>query len=374
MAVYFIFLCIAAAGCILLDFAARRHIVGNLPKAQLIWIGLLLFILSALRGEQVGVDVRNYHLIFNTFGTNPLSARMTSLSSGYPGYRLICRIVYILTGGSYRVMLALSAAVIIYGFFKFFYLKSDNCLMSAAYFVFMYFFFSSLNVTRQFMAMAVMLLAFLALDEKKRLKFVLLAAFAVSIHNVCILMLIYPILARIKWTKLLFAGYCVLITAGLLFAEYAIRLFVAVFPRYSFYAVYNWQTTRGRRTIAVSLVLLATVLLALILSSPKLFGRLGVSPVRCTIRTFSEPLWTFMSLTMIEIVMGIFYFDNSFYIRIQSFFTPFAVLFLPGFIERVNKKWRFWLYLGSNAIFISITSVRLLLLDSGVVPYRFFWQ
>ena len=114
--------------------------------------------------------------------------------------------------------------------------------------------------------------------------------------------------------------------------------------------------------------------LALILSSPKLFGRLGVSPVRCTIRTFSEPLWTFMSLTMIEIVMGIFYFDNSFYIRIQSFFTPFAVLFLPGFIERVNKKWRFWLYLGSNAIFISITSVRLLLLDSGVVPYRFFWQ
>lgn len=373
MAVYFIFLCIAAAGCILLDIAARRQIVGNLPKAQLIWTGFLLFLLSALRGERVGVDVRNYHFIFNIFGTNSLSARMTSLSSGYPGYRLICRIVYILTGGSYRVMLAISAAVIIYGFFKFFYLKSDNCLMSASYFVLMYFFFHSLNVTRQFMAMAVMLLAFLALDEKKRLKFILLAAFAVSMHNVCILMLIYPILARIKWTKLLFAGYCMLLTAGLLFVEYAVRIFIAVFPRYSFYAAYHWQTTHGRR-IAVSLILLAAVLFALLLFSRKMFGGLGASPVRCPDRAFPEPLWTFMSLTMIEIVLGIFYYNNTFYLRIQSFFSPFAVLFLPGVIERISKKWRFWLYLGSNALFIFTTTVQLISNNAGVYPYRFFWQ
>lgn len=375
MAGYIAFFFMGTAGCIFLNVLYSKKNKTELPGIQLIFLGAILILMSSLRNESVGVDTSLYRNIFLVLGRTHLFDDVPANFARFPGYRLLCRVVYILTGGSYRVMITVISVIIVYGFLKFFYKKSDNYLMSAVYFATLYFFLNSFNSHRQHTAMAIMLLAFLAYDEKKFLKGTFLAALAVSFHNVSIIMCIYLILSKVKWTKPVFILYSALVAAGRYVGDLVISVFISIFPRYSFYSTYTWHYSQTRK-FSTSMIYLLLVIFAMIFFSESMFKAVGNSLVRSSDRTLAEPLWTFMSITMIDIMLRFVYpiDSGSVYPRIQSFFSFFVVLFIPGVIERVDSKWRPWLYLASNAIFIYATVVRIRANYGGVYPYRFFWQ
>lgn len=375
MAVYFIAFFIGAAGCLLLDAVDRKWPVGDLTRVKLILAGTLLILLSALRNERVGTDTVLYHTVFNALGSAALSDPIPVGFSGYTGYRILCRIVYLATGGSYRIMLFVISFIIGYGFLKFFYKKSDNPLMTTVYFVTLFYFFQSLNIHRQYMAMAVFLLAFLAFDEGKRFKGIILSVIAVSIHSVSAVMLIYLVLSQIKWTKPMFIMYTAIIAAGRALYEMFIDIFISFFPRYSFYDTYVWKAG-PTRIFSISTIFLLLIIFSLVFFSYRTFMPLKASPVRCPDRKYAESLWMPMSFVMIDVILRFVYPANSSSVfpRLRLFFAFFSALFIPGVFERVEKKWRFWLYLGSNVIFLYTAIVRLLENDTSSYPYRFFWQ
>lgn len=375
MAGYIVFFFIGMSGCILLSAIHKKTGKGDLPKTQLIFLGILLVLLSSLRKESVGVDTSSYHSVFSVLGWTPLTDKIPFGYSGYPGYRLLCKLVYVLSDRNYRVMMTVISVIIVYGFLKFFYKRSDHCLMSAVYFITLYFFLNSLNIHRQYTAMALMLLAFLAFDEGKKFKGVFLAAAAVSVHTVSIIMPVYMILKKIRWTKPRFILYSALVASAQFIGKYAIDLFVAIFPRYSFYLTYTWYYSQTRK-FSTSMIYLMMIVFAMVFFTDKMFCALDASAVRCPDRTQAEPLWVFMALTVIDVILRYLYpiDSSSVYPRIQSLFSFYSVLFIPGVIERVSRKWRPWLYFGSNVIFIYATVVRILANNGGVYPYRFFWQ
>ncbi len=356
-----------------------RKRIPDYNKTVLILNGLFLIIVSGLRSMYVGTDAANYGNIFRSFGKASLTADFsnTSIDSFY-FYRVICWIVYNLFGGNYQVMLFVSAAIIIYGFFKYLYYYSDNCQASVFYMITLYYFFTFWNITRQGMAIAFFLLAVIEFDKKKYVNFGLLMVMAVLTHNVVIVMAVYFIFKKIKWNKSLFAVYSLALVAATLMIPVLFNLFVRIFPRYSIYSsVLSGNTSsfggeaQGRKVV-LSLAFLVFIIVALILINKNDFD--GIKCDKDDISVTRESLWVISAMVMIEIVLGILFSRNTFYLRIQSFFSPLSIVLIPAVAERCMKKWRTIIYIATNAVFLLTLIIRLSGNESEVYPYEFFWQ
>ena len=237
------------------------------------------------------------------------------------------------------------------------------------------------NVVRQSIAMSVILLAILAFDENKKVKGMILSILALSIHSISILMLFYLMLSKLKWNKQIFCMY----TASLVFITYFVNslceIIISIFPRYAMYvsAITSGNLNsfggeaRGRK-IFLSLVFLLLVIFVLAVFNREMFKPIITSENNFSSVTRAETLWTYMSLIMIDIVIGVMYSTNTLYLRVQSFFSIFSIFFIPGVVERVDKKWRLMLYLVSNLLFLATIVIRLQANEAGVFPYEFFFN
>ena len=355
--------------------------IRDFDKAFLTAEGGFLVILSGLRSCNVGTDVMNYKYIFETFGAAPLTAEIAVNISGMTGYRLLSKAVYVLSRGSYQVMLFVSAAIIIYGIFKFIYFYSDNCAASFFYYISLYYFFFSWNGVRQSMAMSLCLLAICSLDLKRYKRAMLYAVMSVAMHNVVIIMFIYLLLRKIKWNRIVFLIYSAALTAAMLFSEKLIILFCYIFPRYSIYLnkllmgdISTFGGETGGRKIVLSIAFLMFIILAFSLFKKEMFLPPDGNAEEGCAERHREDLWTFMSVTMIEIIIGILYPTNSFYLRIQTFFSFFSIFLLPAVVQRFDRKSRWIIYLLSAVLFFITTVMRMRLNHSGVYPYEFFFS
>ena len=136
-------------------------------KAYLICNGIYLLLIAGMRSIHVGTDVENYGRIFAATGKMSVQDILTSASTIPKGYRLLDKLVYTLTGGSYQVMMLLSALIIIYSVFKLIHKYSPNAVASIFYFVTLFYYFEGFNIVRQWIAVSIALLGLMAIDEKK---------------------------------------------------------------------------------------------------------------------------------------------------------------------------------------------------------------
>ncbi|MCI7766515.1 MAG: EpsG family protein [Oscillospiraceae bacterium] len=357
--------------------------IRDFDKTFLVAEGSFLVILSGLRSCNVGTDVLAYKYIFETFGASSLTAEVTGSFSQLTGYRLLCRAVYSLSGGNYQVMLLISAAIIIYGFFKFIYYYSDNCAASFFYYISLYYFFFSWNAVRQSMAMSVCLLAICSLDMKRYKRALLYAVLSVAMHNVVIIIYIYLLLRKIKWNRIIFLIYTAALAVAMLFTENIIMIFCRIFPRYTIYLnkllIGDYSTFGGEtggRKIILSIAFLMFILIAFCFFKDEMFQPLSDGRKIEGVQLHMENLWTFMAAAMIEVIIGILYSTNSFYLRVQTVFSVFSVFLLPAVVQRFdrNKDSRSAIYVISVILFFITTGVRMKLNHSGIYPYEFFFS
>ena len=349
-------------------------------KTILIVNGIFLVTIAGLRGIHIGADVKNYSRIFTESGRMTF-ADMRADTHSMLGYRVLAKVVYVLTGGNYQVMLFVCAAIIIYGFFKFAYRYSPNSTASVFYFVTLFYYFESFNTVRQWIAVAIILLSIIALDEHKLWKFLVLAIISISIHNSAVITLIpYLVIRKVNWNKGLFGIYTVAMLLAMGLFPYLIRLFMQVFSRYATYTSILESgfvgqgfggEARGRRMV-LSVAFLAVILFALMMLSER---ELAPSAGFKNKPGMSNLFWISAAMVMIEVIIGMVYAHNSFYIRIQSFFSFFSIILLPLVFERITKKWRLLVYIGTNMLFLIATAVKIIQSSGGTLyPYQFFWQ
>jgi hypothetical protein len=186
---------------------------------------IFLTIVAGFRGYNVGSDTVGYLQVYNNY-INGIEPNMEK------GFILLLKILSLISENPATFVIA-SSIIINGGVCYFVYKNSSNVFMSIWLYVTLYLYFFSFNATRQFIAIAIMLVAYTFAKEKKLLRFLLLWIVATSIHNICVLgIIIYP-LYNIKMSRV----KMILITTGsigLVFVyENIIEILVRYFPRYT---------------------------------------------------------------------------------------------------------------------------------------------
>lgn len=157
-------------------------------KLFLIIIGILMILVLTFRGINVGSDTITYYNIFNWSSNADLTD--ISQSSVEIGYIFLNKFIYTI-GGNFTLLLFVVATITISGILYFIYSVSFNAITSVIVFVGFTYYFMSFNISRQFLAIGIDLVASAFLIKGKRWESLLLIIVAGLMHNSGYLYLIY---------------------------------------------------------------------------------------------------------------------------------------------------------------------------------------
>ena len=144
---------------------------------------LILLAVGGLRDFSVGTDTLNYLNLYQ-YGEN------TSFTKGIEwGYTLVQQFVYFYLG-DYAYLVFIQMFLILFFFYRFIWRESENPLFSVFCFVSLYYWLYSLNTTRQYIAMPLVLIGFSYLIQGKVKKFVALVLCAMLFHTSAVFSLI----------------------------------------------------------------------------------------------------------------------------------------------------------------------------------------
>ena len=199
MAVYIIVLLLSILLGVFIDPRKNRR-----NKILYIFIAMVMLItVSALRSYVVGTDLKDhYYDSFRIYAKHSLEYQLAN--SPYDvGYIIFYRIVYFFTNNP-QWMIALHAIIVhsIIGYFI--YKNSEDPRASVFIYITYNTFFMNMAMMRQSMAIAFGLLALEALKNKtlrRKILYICLMIVAISLHSSAIVMLICPILSKIKANK-----------------------------------------------------------------------------------------------------------------------------------------------------------------------------
>lgn len=148
-------------------------------KAYLKSVFIFAFLYSALRGPSVGIDTIQYNRIFSNIAENGLAVlpRNTEMEKGY---MFLCWLLSKVINNP-QIIIAVTSGVICLGFYTIIKEYSEDYMLSSLIFVATVF-TVTLNVARQYMALAIVFFAMKSAFQKEKIKTIILLALAVSIH------------------------------------------------------------------------------------------------------------------------------------------------------------------------------------------------
>lgn len=361
--------------CILLEKVWRI-------KNKKIWILILimpLFIITAFRAPSVGNDTFNYLRSYDVVSQESFFS--TSQSRLEIGYVMYMRVIA-LFGFSYLGFQIITSAFTLFSISRFIY-KYSNCA-AFSFFVFMTtrMFFGTMNISRQYLAVAILLFSVEFIRDRKLIKFALLVLAASSFHFTAITFLItYPLvnlkLNAKKSILLIGAG----IIGGLLFDQ-IVQVFVSLTGRYAGYlegGYFNFE-----RNIAIYLNLGINSLFFLVAFLTKYWK--SRQPQKYSIvsnskkkthnhRISDEQLWyTFCLLTLILSIVGL---NATILSRVETYFSVFLLAYIPSVIKHIKSKdLRAIVTLGIIAgLFASFVVVMVFRpYWTTVFPYQWYWN
>lgn len=332
----------------------------NANKTFVIIASIHLGLLMSLRADTVGTDVKSYNYLFYLIGISP---DMFNVISSAPLFILYNKAVSFISTDPQWIII-FNSLIIVFGTGLFIYRNSKNILMSFYYYISLYFYFRSFNISRQFIALILVANSFHYLKTRKYIKFLLLIIAATLVHNTAIVGLILFPLSKVKWNNIKLTILAVITTVISLSYEMLLNLFFLVFPRYMNYMNEGIASYEGEgKKIFVSFFYLLLIIISMVaLKNKKKENQ-------------EKELFTLTSIMIIATVIGIVFYNNSLMSRFEIYFAFFAILFIPALVKYISNKWtRIILYY----VLMIITAIPMLVQlhsgISGVIPYKFFWQ
>lgn len=152
---------------------------------------LTLSVVVGFRGMEVAPDTRTYALIYESVSL------YKEYSYPEPLWVLLNLIVYSL-GGSFHVLLWISSLITFVCLASVIKKYSPNILFSIFILYSLYFVFYSMNITRQIVAVSLVLCAYMKLMENKNRLFLFYVSIAFLFHYTAVVALAVPLLKKIK--------------------------------------------------------------------------------------------------------------------------------------------------------------------------------
>ncbi|MEB7389004.1 EpsG family protein [Aerococcus viridans] len=330
---------------------------------------LFLFILSAFRSDSIGTDTQNYIQTFKIISTAAsLNFESFDMEAGYLFFNKILAILF----NNPQWLLITTSAIVFTGVGIIVYRYSKNIWMSTFLFFGLNFFTSSMNTTRTFLSLVILLFSIQFIFKNDFFKFLIVVMVATTFHQSAIIFIIAWFISKIKlnkFTLLIFTSLNLLI---FLFLPLLLRLIVIVFPTYLNYLSSSFYEdgVKLASVINFSINLLIFIIIYLLYNSSYVNREL-MRPE--DINIFNKSL----NILLIGVSLSFLAIRFSLLTRVSYYFMIMSILLLPN-VTKLIKKRNLRMALMFTIIFIFFMYTMMVNAIrpewDSIYPYKFFWN
>ena len=285
------------------------------------WISVIqLTLLSGLRGLEVGTDTLSYYNIFIEISKidniGLLFERREEI-----GYVLLNRVIS-LFGGNISVLLTICAFITAYGLMRFLRDNTVNLRFSTYLLITFMFFFTSMNVVRQYMATAIGLNAITCVKKKKYLKGIMFILIGALFHKLAPLYLVIYFAYCASVNKQVRIIFYVSIGICLVWGK-QILIKAAEFLGYETY-IQSFSPDDGIMNI-IMYSSIAIFIIVAIIQNKKILSQYG------------------FDLLMFAIVLSLAIFGKVHFIwanRVAWLFSPIVLVLIPNVISSISPSYK----------------------------------
>lgn len=306
----------------------------------------ILFLLVAYRATNIGNDTPSYIKIFKNCAI--FKWQYLNFNTRYEIGYIIINILLGYVSSKTRFFLVTTSFIFNYSIYKFVKKNSKNYLFSVIIYINLLFFYQSMTMMRQFLALSIILLSFDFVKEKKFLKYLIMVLIASSFHTTAILgIFIYP-MYNMKYSNKKVFIFSIITLIAITLLDKIFPYFAAITNRGEFY-----NQTIGE-------VKLANIILFLIYLVFLIFSLMIVQKKEKEKNHFY--LYTFVFSTLFYALS----INTAVLARAGQYFAVFSIISLPNIIYQNIKKRRL--------IFEIIISTCLIMYSSIIMIYRPEWN
>lgn len=334
-------------------FAKAAEYTNN---KKFVWcVIIVLSLVPGLRNETVGIDTENYINAFEQI----MNGRLELAYGMEWSFRYICYVLSFVIKDAqiYLIIFAVASTALIV--FRFFEMRNWISFTGAIVIYYSMFFMISMNLTRQFVAIAIVFYATKYIQQGKNIKFLLCILVASLIHQTAIIGILYfyfnillwgMLKKKQKWFTISFVA----------FAPFVIVYVATILDAYTkYFETATWDI--GIVLFVKFMILFGSVFLLNTTKYDK-FNEITVS------RRFSTIAYTLgLLLTMLGYIF-------RFVDRIGLYFYIFEAVYIGYIFKQKNTKNNFILKMLLFNIFAVIFIGSVFGNGQGQYPYLFFWQ
>lgn len=357
-----IFLCLSGILSFLGLFVISKKKISKQTALKIFtyvaFISLVIF--SGCRALDIGNDTPMYVRYFNSVnGLNDISKYENRFEFLFRVF--VCAIAQIFD--SPHALLLISAFVIVFISFRVIYKTSVTPWYSVLMYIFLMFYYNSMCLLRQYIAVALTMAALCFLAEHKRIKFVILVVAGGLFHTSAFVVLIMLPLMILPFNKKKKWWYVVGAVGAALFIDKFIVFLVRLFPRYANYL--NSQDYYLQNQLGTVIKIIVWAFLFFVVDY--IYDRYGDG-------TYEEKLEYFTALLGFSISLASL--QGAILSRISTYFVIMFCISIPNALDKLpSRKTKYQL---AAFILAGCFAYNMLIFVfrpywSGVLPYT-FWK
>lgn len=327
------------------------------------------FIMS-FRSIDIGTDTFNYAYAFNVIRGGGILPENHVASSSKMFLLLFKIFSFLPKTQGYMMITSIPVIISLYVLIKKY---SENYCLSIITFISSYLFFYSMNAARHFLAISLIFMCFVLLENKKIAFSIVVFLIACAVHNAVSIFVLYYFIYAVKWSRKRFVAFIILAGIMMKAIPIFITIFIRIFPHYAWLSsrVFDRRYVSGGKT---SLVYAFYSLLAVLLCFKGIIKGEQCSTIRINkilkIKHKNIQLtYRISCILALSMVMFTMYSYSILISRIAYVFFAFIILALPnGLNDIVNFR------LCAAVVYIPLIIFMLLQLQgnySGVLNYSF---
>jgi hypothetical protein len=315
---------------------------------------LLLFFISILRNQVVGTDLNAYLPLYDNISTD--SWDYIFYRRYEPGYILFNKLLSYISLDN-RILIVAISFFVIFIFIKFILKYSPIPWLSIFLFVSLGHYVSTFNILRQWMAIAITLIAIHYLVNHKNIKFVIGILTAALFHYTALSLLVLLFICKVKliW-RYYFAIIFVSIISVYLFGEKIMQYFLLL--RIS--DAYEYAMTEGEGFSLFFLLLFLSFI-----------GFIFKNKVLKMNPNYS----IFYHIVIFAVCFQILAVYFSLFTRVALYFYVFLIVYLPIIVSSIQEK-KFRRIAIVSIVLLSPIMLYIALKSNtaGIFPYLFMWE
>jgi hypothetical protein len=295
---------------------------------------------------QVGTDFLSYKVYFDRISDLSYADRGVEV-----GYYILNKIAYLINTNSTTIFLMTSFITLLL-IFRTIHKYSSRIELSLFLFISMYFYFSSFNIVRQYLAVAIVFYSIKYLLNQEFKKYLCCILLATTFHTTAIFVLVFYKFFRKNFTIVHYLIGMILSFCLLPLILPMINLVGSIYNKYE-----GYSTSFNYGSSSLGLLLIGSIFLFAILHKDKLVE-------------LNKNNLIYINATFLALILQILGTDYVLISRIGTYFYIFTILLIPDFLLLFNKYIRVTIYIGLLLIFFFYFDIQLIRGVGEILPYK----